>query len=329
MNTTADIECRAAEWLAREDEALGERDREALEAWLAESTAHRVAYLRLKASWKRADRLAALRGPTPDEHASVLSTPRPEEVQPWARGRRWLAAAVVAALGVALWLAFAPSPIPMTEHQTLVGGREVVPLADGSRLELNTATRLRVRLTDATRTVWLDQGEAYFDVAHDEGRPFVVIAGARRVTVVGTKFSVRREGDDLQVRVVEGKVRVESPPAGPAPVTSSTSPAVVVRSQVAIAKLDSTLVAQRSPQEITDELAWRQGMLVMNQWTLADAAREFNRYNQKKLVVAPAVADIRLGGTFESANVEVFSRLLKDGFGLHVEVGGDRIVVSN
>ncbi len=211
-----------------------------------------------------------------------------------------------------------------SEHQTPLGGREVVPLADGSKVELNTDTRLRASVTSASRTVWLDRGEAYFDVARDTNRPFVVIAGQRRITVLGTRFSVRRDGDDVQVKVVEGRVKIDSIEA---PVAAAS--AVITGGEVMVTKNESALVAQRSPDEITNELAWRRGVLIMNQWTLGDAAREFNRYNRQKLIVSDSVASIRLGGSFESGNVDAFARLLQDGFGLRVEVGRDHIVVSN
>ncbi|MBZ2448550.1 FecR domain-containing protein [Xanthomonas perforans] len=80
---------------------------------------------------------------------------------------------------------------------------------DGSRLELNTHTQLRAQVDPSLRHVWLDKGEAFFDVKPDPAHPFVIHAGEHRVVVLGTKFSVRQERERLEVAVLEGKVRVE------------------------------------------------------------------------------------------------------------------------
>lgn len=337
--STADIESRAAEWLALEDGEWREEDGRALQAWLEESSAHRVAYLRLKAAWGRADRLAALRNPAMEAmgQRTVMPVVSPEQLEArpepprlsWPSSRMAAVAAGLALAIVGVVLTLNVGTKAANEYQTLVGGREIVPLVDGSRLELNTDTKVRTSVTSQSRTVWLERGEAYFDVARDESRPFVVIAGVRRITVLGTKFSVRRDDNDVQVKVLEGKVQVDALDSLRLADAAATTPAVATGGQVAVTRQNSTLVAQRSAQEIANELAWRQGVLVMNEWTLADAAREFNRYNHKKLVVGESVSGIRLGGTFESGNVEAFSRLLKDGFGLRVEAGSDQIIVSN
>src|SRR5262249_47175706 len=93
-------------------------------------------------------------------------------------------------------------------YSTPVGGIDNVALADGSRMTLNTDTRIRVALTETERRIELDKGEGFFEVAKDPSRPFVVYAGNKRVVAVGTKFSVRRENDDVEVIVTEGRVRL-------------------------------------------------------------------------------------------------------------------------
>lgn len=320
MSTRTEIEDRAAQWLAQQDREFEEEDRHALEAWLAESTAHRVAYLRLKTAWDRAERLSVLSNPALER----MATPR------FAKHRIRIAGlAAGIALAVGGLVVVTSSTAPTAEYGTSIGGREVVPLADGSKLELNTDTQVRTSLTSQTRTVWLERGEVFFDVVRDVARPFVVIAGARQITVLGTTFAVRRDGEDVQVKVLEGKVQVDALSRPSAVADAATLRAVITGGQVAVTKQDSTLVAHRSPQDIANELAWRQGMLVMNQWTLGDAAREFNRYNRKKLIVRESVSKLRVGGSFESGNVEAFSRLLKDGFGLRIETSSDQIIVSD
>jgi transmembrane sensor len=206
---------------------------------------------------------------------------------------------------------------------TVVGGLQTIPMADGSRVTLNTDTELRIRLNDRERTVEIGQGEAFFEVAHDPARPFVVKAGERRVIAVGTQFSVRREGADLRVVVSEGTVRYE-PHARDAP-----TPTLLPAGSVARAEGDSIQVQQLPITEAERSLTWRNGLLTFRDTPLADAVAEFNRYNTRKIVIEdPQIASLKVGGVFRSRNVEPFVRLLERGFRIRAAVGPDRIVLS-
>jgi transmembrane sensor len=208
-------------------------------------------------------------------------------------------------------------------YATDVGGMQAVRLADGTRMELNTNTRLHAKVTDTARTVTLESGEAFFDVMHDEKRPFVVYAGNRRITDIGTRFSVFRNGDDVRITVQEGRVRVET--LGSA---SPTAPLLAQAGRVVVAKDNETLVLTKCGKEIAESLSWRSGRLVFTQQTLAEAAEQFNRYNVRQIVVEGNARKIRIGGSFKVDNVDVFVQLLHRGFGLSVNEQGDRIVVS-
>jgi transmembrane sensor len=304
------IEEEAAHWLLRREEpGWSEADGQALEMWLAESTAHQAAFWRLEHGWRRADRLAARPLPAADTKT------------PWARRFAPLAASLVALVGAGVWLAHDAAG---RVYATDVGGHEVAPLPDGTRVELNTDTKLRADVTREHREVWLDKGEAYFEVAHDKAHPFTIYAGKRKVTVLGTKFSVRRNGDEVQVTVVEGKVRVD-PVDAPKP----TPPAVLTPGQIAIAKGAATLVTPKTVAAAQSELSWRQGMLVFDQYTVERAAEEFNRYNRRKIIVTSAdAANIRIGGTFETDNIDGFVELLQQGYGLKIEKTDDTVKIT-
>lgn len=313
MSAAADIEARAAQWLLQQEEPdWTEADQRELDTWLEASTAHQAAFWRLEHGWRRADRLAA-RGTAPE--------PPMRRRIPLSRRFAALAASLVAVVGGAtFWLTYEPS---RETYTTRIGGHEVVPLPDGTRVELNTDTRLRSEITAERRAVWLDKGEAYFDVAHDAAKPFVIYAGKRQVTVLGTKFSVRRTGDQIQVTVVEGKVRVDALQAEPAP------PVVLTPGQIAIAKDAAVLVTPKSVEAAATELSWRQGMLVFDHFTVARAAEEFNRYNRRKIVVTSAQAGaIPIGGTFEVENVDGFVELLEQGYGLKIEKTDDEVKIT-
>jgi transmembrane sensor len=312
VSPAALIEQEAARWiLRREEPGWGDADAEALEAWLAESATHQAAFWRLEHGWRRADRLAA---------RPLASA---EERKPsWSRRFAPLAASLVALLGAAVWLGH---DMAGRIYTTDVGGHEIAPLPDGTKVELNTDTRLRADVTRDHRQVWLDKGEAYFEVAHDKAHPFTIYAGKRKVTVLGTKFSVRRAGDEVQVTVVQGKVRVD-PIEAPKP----TPATVLTAGQIAIAKgAAATLVTPKTVPEAAKELSWRQGMLVFDQYTVERAAAEFNRYNRRKIVVtSPDAGAIRIGGTFETDNIDGFVELLQQGYGLKIEKTDDEVKIT-
>ena len=322
MNTASRIEARAAEWIAERDGDAWSHQRERdLDAWLDDSVSHRVAYLRLLAAWQRADRLRALRsaespGRSPPMTTPVPTAPRARTVAAW--GLRAIAG--IAVLGCVLLLNGDLGRLGSAQvFATPIGVRESVSLEDGSKLTLNTSTRLRARIDGNERVVWLDDGEAYFDISPDATRPFVIIAGNRRVTVVGTKFSLRREGDRLQVDVVEGRVQVQA---------GTSSPTLLSRGETAISEATNVLVSRRTERQSLAATSWLEGRLVFDQMTISEAAAQFNRYNRKKLVIADAAAaNVRIGGTFEAGNVEAFARLMQAGFGLVVESYEDRIVM--
>jgi len=345
-----DIERIAADWLARRDgEAWRADDEAALEAWLAQDAAHRVAFLRLLAAWQHAGRLdalgAGLRGAGVPPRgfwstAGVADAPaRPDPAaalddfafaprRPVRRSR--LPHAAVAALALCAlalgwgWRAFAP--VDAASHATALGDVRTVPLADGSSTTLASDSRIEVRLSRRERRVDLQQGEAFFEAAKDPDRPFVVGAGGRRVVAVGTRFSVRRDGPDLRVVVTEGTVRLESDP-----VDGVARPAALLPAgSVAIARRDGVLVRSMPLAEAAQLVDWRSGLLVFRDTTLAEAAVEFNRYNARKIVIGDdAVGDLRIGGSFRWANAEGFVRLIEQGFPVRAEYGSERIVLHS
>jgi transmembrane sensor len=316
MTRSQDIEARAAEWLMRREQPLwSQADQAALDRWLDESMSHKAAFWRLEHAWQMADRIGAL--------SARDIAPRPSRAGlplKW-----WHASALAASLLLAI--AFfglhsrpALSPQPSVDaFDTDIGGHRIVPLVDGSRIELNTATNLRTLISKKRRDVWLDRGEAFFEVAHIEGSAFVVHAGPRLITVVGTQFSVRRDGDNVTVAVVQGRVRVEDTTPG-----ASSASITVTPGDVAIGLGSSMMVVSKPVAAVEDKLTWRDGRLVFDGTSLAEVVDDFNRYNRQQLLISdPAVAAIRISGTFKASNVEAFVRLLKEAYGLKVELTAD------
>jgi transmembrane sensor len=319
-----EIDLLAADWLQRQQFwAWGEADQAALDAWLAESRAHRVAYWRQKAVWTNAQRLVALRPMGgPSAHEADMKSPGLLSRRAIHPSRVAAAIAVVALIGSGS--AYFLSPVPDRVYATDVGGHETVTFADGTRVELNTNTVLRTRMTTASRTIWLDRGEAFFHVKHDPAHPFTVIADGHRITDLGTKFDVRRDADGLEVALLEGKVRVGSvDSAGP------SREAMLAPGDIATVSGKAMSIASKPIQSLKDELSWRRGVLVFKYRTLADVAAEFNRYNDKKIVVADAdVGKLMIFGTFRTEDVDLFTRVTQKALGLTVRDEGNQILIS-
>ena len=210
-------------------------------------------------------------------------------------------------------------------YRSALGMLEEVPLADGSRATLSSGSVVRVALSRRERDIDLARGEAFFAVAKDASRPFVVHVDRREVVAVGTRFAVRRDRDGLRVVVTEGLVRLESPGAGDRGRLSTT---FLPAGSTALVEAGTTQVHYGTPAEAERLLSWRSGVLAFHDTPLAAAAAEFNRYGARRIVMADArVAALRVGGTFNWANADGFVRLLEAGFPVRAERRDDRIVL--
>ncbi|MBL8270215.1 FecR family protein [Steroidobacter sp.] len=320
----------AGDWLARRDSgSWTAADDVAFDEWLNASTLNNVTYLRIEHGWEEARRLKALGAgcatdvpPPPGqwvlspffEANPVVSKKTGTRRTLWA-----VAATLLIAVGVGSWIAF----WQQGRFTTPVGGLASVPMSDGSVVTLNTDTELRVEVTAQERRVNLTQGEAYFEVAKDAARPFIVSAGHRQVVAVGTKFSVRRVADDVQVVVTEGAVKVSNTDQAGQAMTALPA------GTIARTKGEGVIVQEKPLQEVLDYVSWRGGVLVFRDTTLASAIAEFNRYNQRKIVIDDSsVAALRIAGSFRSSNVDEFVWLLEHGYPVRTELRDDRIVIK-
>jgi|SRR5665213_1033 len=335
------IEEAAAAWFAkREGGDWQPADQAQLDAWLEAATAHRVAFIRILTAWERAGRLNALGAgvapgtfpprdswrfaPAPVGSVTVTESSDPRRQPRWrlSRGLRVIAALwLIAIVAGAAWY----FSIDRTNvYRTAIGASYKVPLSDGSSVTLNTDTQVHVEFARRERRVKLDRGEVFIDVAHDPGRPFVVAVADKRITAIGTQFLVRRQSDDIRVLVTQGRVQIE-------PVGSSRNAAPTLLGPGFEARMTQSvlLIDHPASSQIEQVLSWRTGHLLFRDTTLADAVAEFNRYTTRKVVIAnPAIAGIRIGGSFRSDNIEAFLWLLQSGFPIKVEQRSDRIVLT-
>jgi transmembrane sensor len=260
--------------------------------------------------------------------------------RPYSNGLRALAAGIFLAIAAGGGWYFWPAGI---SYATPVGGLAVVPVSDGSKVVLNTASEIRVAVTDAERRIVLKQGEAFFEVTRDPRRPFVVEAAGRRIVAVGTKFAVRRQGSDVKVVVTEGAVKLEG--VAPQARVASRNHAeqqfavnpdkgngdlLLTAGAIARAAGRAVTVKRDVLGEVEESLSWRTGYLVFKEVPLEEAVAEFNRYNERKIMIEDAaVAGIRLSGNFRSTNVDAFIRLVEEGFPVQGrQVDGGIVLIS-
>ena len=339
------INAQAAAWLARRDTPdWSDSDAAQLECWMQASFRHRVAYLRLESVWNKTARLKALgagwasgevpppgqwhRSPFAEALEVAKATPVGHKDGSHRRrlGRSWrrpmlVASALFVVLACVTWYV-APRG---SKYQTPIGAVETVSIIDGSRVTLNTDTAIRVALSEGERRIQLDRGEAYFEVAKDAHRPFVVRAGTVSVTAVGTQFSVRRQGLDTLVIVTEGVVRVQGHGGASAP-----APQAVTAGQSARITEAGLLIQNEPEPRVEEQLSWRTGVLVFRDARLENAVAEFNRYNARKILIAdPALKDLRVAGSFKATSTDAFVHLLEQAFPLRVVEREDSLILQS
>lgn len=361
------IEYQALEWTAREAQGpLPAPQQAELDAWLAASPRHQGAYLRARAiehtlnqallpeTLRPAAIALSVEATAPEvqdvpgatssiaapaiptggsgriDTGSTAAAPR-RKLPAWSYAGMAVAALLVAT--VAMYPAFSPTLVPLPaggSHdpqqalvlQTAIGELRNVPLSDNSVASINSGTRLEVRMSMAERRIALQQGEAWFQVAKDAARPFVVAAGAVRVTAVGTAFAVQRQPGGADVVVTEGVVEVAR--AGHRAVVR-----VAAGEQAFVPERDGAINVRRQPDAATRQLAWREGMIMLNNDTLARAVAQFNRYNTRQILIAdPALRNRTLVGNYRINEAEHFANDVRALFKVPVVVTAEQIRIG-
>jgi transmembrane sensor len=326
LKTQTQIDNEAAVWTWRVDSGeLSDSERSQLDSWLREDTRHRRTFGELCRTWSALDHLAV----RPRDEAKVAALPAPQQrsllasLRPAALSSKWYwqaAAAAVLVLGLGAVILTVRRP-GMQVMSTAVGQQRHVTLADGSRLTLNTNTLLAVKLTRQRRDVYLRRGEAHFDVVHDASRPFFVHAGDAVINDVGTQFEVRLESNrDIDVLVDQGEVEVRGRAAAAGPTAPGSGAGAGSADWVRALSAGEQLliigphlaVTSVSPQQIADDLAWREGAVVFQGEPLSQALAEVGRYTSARVVLAgPQVASLPISGRFKTDDVTGFFRALQ------------------
>lgn len=318
----------AAHWVLRMTTAsCTPQDREAFERWLAESEAHGSAYQEQLAT------LSLIQGLACDPALQAL---REQTLQETAVAKnRWLPRLAACALVLILFLGVSSEQVSRLMHgdrgvavaalpvvyTTAVGERRHVILSDGSALTLNTDSQVDVLYQRDQRHVVLARGQAWFDVAKSPDRPFVVSAGGRQVTAIGTSFDVQLQSEDrVKVVLIEGKVAVDTMASrsGRLATAPSSLPVTMVAGQQLLINADAS--SRLEPVDISSAKSWLQGRLVFNDLALTDVISDFNRYNRQKVLLEATQdwSDIRVSGVFDAGQVASFLSALASRYQLDV-----------
>lgn len=377
----------AAEWWAKlQSEDKSPEQRAEFVDWLRESAVHVAELLRVAQvhaaleqlqRWGRIstdgsgedENVIALPGAAASAKHQPLPRPSDDGHSPSRvrsripRGRHWAIAAGVCLIAIATtWFArWNPGQVIQTE----LGERREVSLADGSIVQVDPETRLRVKFDGRVRDVCLEKGRALFRVAKNPNRPFLVHANGTLVRAVGTEFGVERQRQSVVVTVAEGKVAVfpmhslSTQGAAPSiPLSTAAERAANWGGAAPITPRLSTPQAPQAPQaaelfltagqqvlvrssgsaepvrkvDSGRELAWAQGWLVFDNDTVAAVIDQFNRYNRVQLhVTDETLAGRRVSAVFNASDPESFIAFIQGVTAVRVvrRDGGDITLAPN
>lgn len=324
-------------------------DRTRFFEWLRRSPQHIQAYLEIAEGWAELptadvqgqldlNEILRLARDSRDDNVIPLGS-RPALAGSRAR-RGWFLRAAAAAVSMVLlagaiaWVALNDS----STYHTGVGERRTVRLEDGSVVELNALSRVRVHLSEDLRVIDLLSGQALFDVAKDEKRPFLVRSGTTTVRAVGTQFDVYRRRAGTVVTVVEGRVAVDR---GGSAAFMTRKDAVAEEAVVLVAGEQLTVATQAASRgslldmpkprvaNVTAATAWVQEQLIFDETPLSEVAEEFNRYSTRKLVIADAqLGSLGVSGVFSSMKPDALLGFLRAQPGVNVRDEGGEITVT-
>ena len=303
------VDAEAAAWVARlHGDGRTPVTDAGLKAWLDIDPAHQDAFERATEIWAMIPGAALCRAAEPAAPVQ-LQVRRPR--MPLHQLALAASILLVIGLGSLFWL-FARAD----GYSTAIGEQKVATLEDGSRIALNTDSKVAVRYGVRERLVELERGEAMFEVAHNVARPFIVRAGDKQVRAVGTSFVVRRQGDDVVVTLIQGKVAVTDTRAA-----RDVTPTFLTPGERLKAPAVGPVRIDQQPAEAAT--AWRRGQAMFGDTPLADAVAELNRYGGPRIEVDdPGLAALPVSGVFATNDTEEFAQAVAALHGLKITRNG-------
>lgn len=323
------IEQQSFEWVARHyARGLSESERAQFSAWLAADTRHQGAYARALAI-HNAISLATEPASMGLENAAREAANEPVAPAAPSLLRRCMVLGAMAACVAATVGTMGGFDLFGLRQQAVLttakGEFRKMPLQDKSVATINSGSRIEVSFSERQRTVRLRRGEAWFEVAKDRSKPFVVEAGDARIRAVGTAFAVRRYANGAEVLVTEGTVEVWANAA------SGARRLLVAGERAFLGAAGSDAIAvQRQPTEVNRKLAWREGKLILKNQTLGEAVADFNRYSPRTIVIRDAaLAGKRLFGQYQLDAPELFARDVSTVLDVPLVITADAIYIGS
>lgn len=326
-----EVEREASEWVARLDaEDVCAEDRARFEVWRHSHPLHARTYEELLATWRELTAAAPLiqcvAHTRSHEQSRVGNAPQ--------RWRKWAMAASVVVAAVLLGFHLHSLTTEAT-YQTALGERATISLPDGSTLQLNSDSRVRVDYSLRSRVIHLQRGEAIFKVAHNINRPFWVTTGSSWVRAVGTAFGVYLNRKGVRVTVHEGVVKLGTAdrllPATLSEEMLKEASAVLASGDQADLEGRVTTTRKLSAQELARAAAWQDGWVYVENNTLCDVIAELNRYTPRQLVLEDAqLCSLSVGGAFQAnpRGAEALLNMLEMNFGARIRRGDDRTYIQ-
>lgn len=345
-----DVENAAARWLARRDAGLTDAQNTEFERWKVSDPRHAATLTELELLWAEVGR---------PRRTGVAAAVRRECGLLQRRRRLRRAGLTVGVVAAVLFIA-AMGPWRIAHELSPFATRPIVllperhTLPDGSVVELKEGATFAVNFSAAgsgSRRVTLLAGEAHFEVAKDEARPFIVTVGGVAVRAVGTAFSIDRGSERIDVVVTEGSVAViaeeangnKAPTTGRSahPIEESSGPVAieVPRSEWLLAAGNRIVLETAAdgatpqllpvaPAEIDERLAWRSPWVEFSRSSLPEVVHVVNRYSRVQFEIADADLDrVTLSGRFRADDPIAFARALERNFGLKAERGSDTTII--
>lgn len=328
-NRSSSIEAEALAWIAQLDgDNISEKDLVAFREWVNRSPAHAREIRELNSLWDELSVLTDMVGPIAEADFVSNQLRRRESFRAWRRRLAFPAAvlALVAAVSIPIRMNQMASHVEVVQtaevelptiYRTEIGEHQEYTLADGSKLTLNTGSRVEVDYRKDQRRLRLLQGEALFDVAHDTSRPFLVYAGEGIVRAVGTAFVVHLQGNEFDVIVSEGSVELSSVLPSPVIKSDTVKPKKIASLGIVKAghkaKYENSIasIATLSDVEMTAKMSWQRGLISFHGETLEEVIREVSRYTELNIEIRdPELKRLQVGGVFKSGDTEsVFANL--------------------
>jgi len=314
-----EIESVAVRWAARADRGpFSPKDQADLEAWLSSDDRRIGAYARARALALYTERAHALGSSYDPGNFQAAKVSR--------RGL-WVGGATLGLAAAAAGVAFVPGLAPSLFYrrfQTRIGEVRLIALQDGSTVTLNTASGVAIHFTEESRNIRLLRGEALFDVAKDPGRPFVVATEAATVRAIGTSFAVRQLNKSVEVLVREGTVELERVAAA-----NSRPEKISANMRAVLDETTSIKTETVRPSEMEREMVWRSGMIAFEGMTLAQAAAQFARYSETRIIIDdPEIATKTVTGLYSASDPAGFARAIASAFDLQADMTGDGVHIK-